>query len=283
MQRDLQNAYAVAGNFEIEQQLGKSSTVEVGYEHMRGIHLIASVNRTFQHVLQPEAITDAVLIRRLETTANILPLGDSRYDGLHVSFLQRPGKWGNYRVSYTFSKALDNVGEFFFSSPLNNFNIWQDYGRSDDDQRHRFVFEGSTHTPQGRANTLWGHVSHGFELTALLQYYSSSPLNLTTGSTTVQGTAARPSVGGVFIGRNVGTGADFFNLSGRLTRNLRVSDRVRLQLIAEGFNLTNHVNAVSLNGVFGTGSYPSNPSPTFRQITAVSDPRALQFALRLAF
>jgi hypothetical protein len=200
-----------------------------------------------------------------------------------VSFVQRPAKWGNYRVSYTFSKALDDVGEFFFSSPLNNFNIWQDYGRSDDDQRHRIVFEGSTHTPQGRAHTLWGHVSHGFELTALLQYYSSSPLNLTTGSTTVQGTVARPTIGGSFIGRNVGTGADFFNVSGRLTRNFRIADRLRVQLMAEGFNLSNHVNAVSLNGVFGTGPYPTTPNPNFRQITAVNDPRALQFALRLAF
>ena len=33
-----------------------------------------------------------------------------------------------------YSKALDNVGEFFFSSPIDDFNIWQDYGRSDDDQ-----------------------------------------------------------------------------------------------------------------------------------------------------
>jgi len=134
--------------------------------------------------------------------------------------VQRPGKWGNYRVSYAFSKALDDVGEFFFSSPMNNFNIWQDYGRSDDDQRHRFVFEGSTHTPQGHANTLWGHLSHGFELTVLMQYYSAFPLNITTGANTVQGTVARPATGGVFIGRNLGTGADFLNVSGRLTRAL---------------------------------------------------------------
>ncbi len=198
-------------------------------------------------------------------------------------FVQRPTNWGNYRVSYTFSKALDNVGEFFFSSPLNNFNIWQDYGRSDNDQRHRFVFDGSIHSPQGHASTFWDHVSHDFELTALMQYYSSLPLNITTGSTTIQGTVARPLLNGVAIGRNVGSGADFLNISGRLTRNFQVSDHLRLKAMAEGFNLTNHVNAVSLNGVFGTGTYPSSPAPTFRQITAVGDSRAFQFALRLVF
>ena len=53
--------------------------------------------------------------------------------------------------------------------------------------------------------------------------------------------------------------------------------------MAEAFNLTNHVNGVTLNGVFGTGTYPTNPSPTFKQITAVQDPRTLQLALRLSF
>ena len=43
------------------------------------------------------------------------------------------------------------MGEFFFSSPINNFNIWQDYGRSDDDQRHRLVFDGTVHSSLGKA------------------------------------------------------------------------------------------------------------------------------------
>jgi len=53
--------------------------------------------------------------------------------------------------------------------------------------------------------------------------------------------------------------------------------------LAEAFNLTNHANVVTLNGNFGSGTYPTNPSPTFRQITAVGDPRAAQFAVRVKF
>ena len=82
-------------------------------------------------------------------------LADSHYDGLHVSFVERPVQWGSYRISYTYSKALDNVGEFFFSAPINNFNIWQDYGRSDDDQRNRLVFDSSIHSPLGAAKSAW--------------------------------------------------------------------------------------------------------------------------------
>src|SRR5262249_42876345 len=122
------------------------------------------------------------------------PLADSNYDGLHVSFTQHPARWGNYRVSYTYSKALDNVGEFFFSSPIDNFNIWQDYGRSDDDQRHRLVFDGTIQSPQSTPHTLLERISHGFRLSGMLQYYSALPFNITTGTTTVQGTTARPVV-----------------------------------------------------------------------------------------
>ena len=52
---------------------------------------------------------------------------------------------------------------------------------------------------------------------------------------------------------------------------------------AGSFHLDRQGNVVTLNGVFGTVSYPINPSATFRQITAVNDPRSAQFALRLSF
>jgi len=123
----------------------------------------------------------------------------------------------------------------------------------------------------------------GFRLTTMLQYYSPLPFNITTGANTIQGTAARPTMNGVFINRNAGSGFDFLNLGARLSRSFQLSERLRLEALAEGFNLTNHMNGVTLNGVFGTGTYPTNPSPTFKQITAVNDSRSMQFALRLRF
>ncbi len=187
------------------------------------------------------------------------------------------------RISYTYSKALDNVGEFFFSAPIDNFNIWQDYGRSDDDQRSRLVFDGTLHTSMATAHSSWARLSHGFQLSTLLQYYSPLPFNITTGANTIQGTAARPTVNGVFINRNAGSGFDFLTLGGRLSRSFRISEALRLEAMAEAFNLTNHLNGVTLNGVFGGGAYPGNPSPTFKQITAINDPRTLQFAVRIQF
>src|SRR4029079_11242977 len=82
--------------------------------------------------------------------------GDSTYHGLHLSFIQRPARWGFYRVGYTLSKSMNNVGEFFFSSPIDPFDLDKDWGRSDDDQRHRVVVNGNVNVS-------------GFEISGLIE------------------------------------------------------------------------------------------------------------------
>jgi hypothetical protein len=279
----MQNAYSEQGSVEIEQQLGNRSTLSVGYQHVRGLHLIISVNQNVPRCTASGTNNGCRPNPAFGNNSQYSSLADSHYDGLHVSFVQRPSRWGSYRISYTYSKALDNVGEFFFSSPINNFDVWQDYGRSDDDQRHRIVFDGTVHSPLDKATTVLQRITHGFQLSTMFQYYSPLPFNITTGAQTIQGTAARPTVDGVFINRNAGRGFDFLSLGARLSRSFQVTERLRFEALAEGFNLTNHVNGVSLNGAFGTGAYPTNPLPTYRQTTAVGDPRGFQFALRFAF
>ncbi len=283
MNPNMQNAYSEQGSFEIEQQIGKSSTLSVGYQHLRGLHLIVSVNQNVSACAASGTNNGCRPNPNYANNSQYESLADSHYDGLHVSFVQRPSRWGNYRISYTYSKALDNVGEFFFSSPINPFNIWQDYGRSDDDQRHRLVFDGSIHTSQASAKNAWEKLSHGFQLSGMLQYYSALPFNIVTGANTIQGTAARPVVNGAFINRNSGIGNDFFTVGTRLSRTFAITEGIHVEALAEAFNLLNHRNNLTLNGTFGTGAYPANPSPTFAQVTAVNDPRSLQFGLKVRF
>jgi hypothetical protein len=283
LDRGMQNAYSVQSSIEIERQIGASTTLSVGYEHLRGVHLINVVNRNAPTCAASGNNNGCRPNPSFANNSQYSPLADSRYDGLHVSLVQRPARWGSYRISYTVSKALANVGEYFFSSPIDNFNIWQDWGRSDDDQRHRLVFNGTVHSPMSPAKTVWDRIHHGFQLSGTLQYYSALPFNITTGSNTVQGTAARPVVNGSYLQRNAGTGFDLLNLNLRVSRTFRLTDRVRLEGIAETFNALNRVNGVALNGTFGSGVYPSNPLPGFGRTTAVADPRSVQLALRLTF
>jgi hypothetical protein len=124
---------------------------------------------------------------------------------------------------------------------------------------------------------------NGFQFSGLLQASSALPFNITSGLTTVQGTVARPVVAGEFISRNAGESSPFFTLSARVSRTLPLKGRLQLEMVVEGFNLTNHVNVVMRNTNFGPGVYPSNPAPSFGQITGVGEPRTFQFAARVRF
>ena len=283
MSPNMQNAHSRQGSVEIEQQIGAHGTVSIGYEYLRGRNLIIQVN---QNVPSCAAVGTNNGCRPNPAYANnsqYSPVADSNYHGLHLSFVQRPTRWGNYRVSYTFSKSMDNVGENFFSSPIDPLDLSKDWGRSDDDQRHRLVLYGSINSSMAPAATAWQVVSHGFQLSSMLQSYSALPLNITSGVTTIQGTAGRPIVNGAFIGRNVGVGPDFFSLSMRLSRTFAIGTRVHVEGMVEAFNLTNRVNNLTVNAGFGSGAYPTNPLTTFGQVTAVGDPRSLQFGARFRF
>jgi hypothetical protein len=283
MDRNLQNADSRQASVEVEQQLGARATIGVGYEYLRGLHLLMSINQNVPTCGASGTNNGCRPNPSYGNNSQYSAAGESNYHGLHVSFTQRPAAWGHYRVSYTLSKSMNNVGEFFFSSPIDPFDVSKDWGRSDDDQRHRLVISGALESPNKVPTSLIEHLTHGLQLSAMLQAYSAWPLNITSGVTTIQGTTGRPIVDGAFIPRNAGDGSDFLNLNLRLSRTFHLSGRVQLEGLAEGFNLTNHVNVLTRNGNFGAGAYPSNPSPTFGQITAVGEPRAFQFGARVRF
>ena len=88
---------------------------------------------------------------------------------------------------------------------------------------------------------------------------------------------------GAFIARNAGTGSSFFSASARVGRVFRVRGRVEVEALVEAFNVTNRRNVIARNANFGSGAYPANPSPAFGEITALGEPRTLQFEPRTRF
>jgi hypothetical protein len=281
--RDLQNAYSRQASIEVERQVGESSTYSVGYQYSRGLNLIVSMNQNVPTCIGAGTNNGCRPNPNYANNNQYSSEGESSYHGLHLSFVQRPARWGSYRVGYTYSKSMNDVGENFFSSPIDPFDISKDWGRSDDDQRHRLVVSGSVNSPMDAADTAWERLSHGFQVSSVLQYYSALPFNITSGVTTVQGTAGRPVVNGAFIPRNAGVGSDFFNWNLRVSRSFPFGPTLRAEGVAEVFNLTNRRNDVTRIGNFGSGAYPTNPAATFNQITAVGDPRSFQLAMRLRF
>ena len=172
--------------------------------------------------------------------------GDSTYHGLHVSLLHRPARWGQYRVSYTLSKAMNNVGEFFFSSPIDPFDLSKDWGRSDNDQRHRLVVNGTVHTPHGSAalgvGTRDQRLPGERHAAGLLCARRSTSRPASRPS---RAPPAGPIVDGEFIPRNAGVGSDFLSVNLRVSRAFHLNDRVQLEALGEVFNLTNRAECRS--------------------------------------
>jgi len=268
--RGLQNAYSRQASVEFEQQLGARTTVSVGYQYVRGVNLLMQINQNVPSCVASGGNNGCRPNPAYANDNRYSSAGESTFHGLLVSLVARPSASGRLRASYTLSKSLNNVGEAFFNSPIDPLDLSKDWGRSDDDQRHRLVLDGALRLPGG------------FDASGLLQYYSALPLNITSGVTTVQGTAGRPIVDGAFIPRNSGRGSDFFSLGARVSREFPVG-RVRIEALAEAFNLTNRRNVLTRNATFGAGAYPSTPLPSFNQITAVGDSRSVQLGVRVRF
>ena len=295
MDKGLQNAYSKQANVEIERSLGGTRVVTVGYQYFRGENLLMSINQNVPTCIAAGTNNGCRPVAAYMNNSQYRGAGDSNYHGLHLTYVQRPVDWSAVRVSYTLSKAMNNLGEAFFSAPADPADVMKDWGRSDNDQRHRLVVSASVNSPMTRGITAWERLSRGFQASAMLQYYSSLPFNIVSGVNSLQGTAGRPFADGAastpnfdvrtaaFIPRNAGTGSNFFTLSVRAGRSFQFAGASRIEGFVEVFNLTDRVNAITRNTTFGPGSFPANPLPTFNTVTAVGDPRTLQFGVRYTF
>ena len=276
---EIEASYSQQANLQVERELPANTIVSVGYLFLRARHLILSRNVNVPRFAASAGVPN--LGRPDPNWGNISRFessGNSSYDGLVVSLNQRATRWSNLRVSYTFSKTIDNSGNFFFSSPQDNFNIRDDRGLSDNDQRHRLVISGSLEVPDHNKPTGLQRVFCGFQLGYIFTYASALPFNVLLGSDRNLDTNNndRP----VGVGRNTGRGFDYASLDLRVSRRFRLTERVDLQLLAEGFNVLNRSNFGVPNNVFGSGV---NPVPTFGQPTQAFDPRQFQFGMRVSF
>ncbi len=95
----------------------------------------------------------------------------------------------------------------------------------------------------------------------------------------------------IYLPENFSNGDPFFSQDIRLTRLIRIGEKIRLSLIAEAFNVFNIANlsgyGSGLNALAAPGQLQQatfgQPSNRVNQIFGTGGPRALQFAARLSF
>ncbi|MBI4470237.1 MAG: TonB-dependent receptor [Acidobacteria bacterium] len=278
----IENAYTQQASLQIERELSERTSVAIGFMHTRGLHLILSRNVNVPTLTAAQATQQGVanLGRPNPNLANISRYessGDSYYNGLTASLHRRFSSWLGMRVSYTFSKAIDDTGNAFFFTPQNNFNLRDDRGLSDNDQRHLVAFSGTLAGPHSGAGGWW-RVMEEFQLSWIFRYGSALPFNILTGTDRNNDTSVNDRPAG--IGRNIGRGFDFASFDLRLSRRLKLTERMGLEMIAEGFNLLNRANFQLPNATYGSGT---TPLASFGRPTAAADPRQVQLGLRLSF
>lgn len=280
---NIKNSYSEQANLQLERELTPNTSLSVGYLRTRALHIILSRNINVPTLTATQArnLGVANLGRPNPNFANISRYessGDSYYNGLIVSFNRRFSRIVSARVSYTLSKAIDDAGNAFFFTPQDNFNLRDERGLADNDQRHRLAISGSFEAPATKSDSSLRRTLAGFALSYIFQYGSALPFNIVTGADRNNDTNTndRP----VGTARNAGRGFNFASLDLRLSRRFRFTERVRLEALVEGFNVLNRANLQLPNNTFGAGT---TPRASFGQPTAAADPRQLQFGLRFSF
>jgi hypothetical protein len=231
------------------------------------------------------------------TSASVLQytsFGETWYRGLTVSASRRFVDRHQFMLSYTLSKAEDNGTDFqseFIAQDSGRgrnpadvnglplaFDPDSEKGASVQDQRHRFVASGIYILPKA------------LEFSTIVVLGSGRPYNILAGvdlNADGDGGAtdrARGTVSDITtsVQRNAGTLSAEATVDLRLARRFRIK-RMNIDAIFEVFNLFNRSNFTAVNNVFGTGSYPTSPAPTFHQFTQAGPPRQVQLALKVGF
>jgi hypothetical protein len=230
--------------------------------------------------------------------------GNSNYHALNVDLKRRYANNFQFLASLTWAHAIDDSSDLqTLLKPQNNLDLRGDRADSLFDQRLRYVFTAIVTSPPGWRNSSSGlnRFLADFTIAPILEVGSGRPFNIITGVDTngdQQSSNDRPSVAsnGTLIlppfftngslGRNMGITHKFASLDLRVSRAIRFGERVRLDLIAEGFNMFNRFNEAAANPFFtdvntfgqraGNGRYFSRPTASF-------DPRQFQFGLKLNF
>lgn len=279
----IDNAYTQQASLQIERELNANTSFSIGYLHTRGLHLILSRNVNVPTLTAAQAAQMGIpnLGRPNPNFANISRFessGDSYYNGLTMSLNRRFRHWFGGRVSYTYSKAIDDTGNAFFFTPQDNANLRDDRGLSDNDQRHLLAVSGTITVPQSSNEEGWRRIVTGLQFSPIFRYGSALPFNIVTGADRNNDTNVNDRSLGV--ARNAGKGFDYASLDLRLSKNIRFTEKFGIEAIVESFNTLNRTNFQLPNNTFGTGT---TPVASFGRPTAAADPRQIQFGLRISF
>jgi hypothetical protein len=302
---NLRTPYAHHFNLGVNSDLQGRISVSANVMYERGHDLVGTLDYNplvpaLGAGVRPEDLINPATGARIQgTSASILQFisyGETWYRGLTLSATRRDARL-HVLVSYTLSKAEDNSTDFQSTSVPQNmgqgrdpndpggfplgFNPDDERGPSVQDERHRVV-----------ASAVW-LLPRAWQLSGIVSYGSGRPYNILAGmdldgngdAGNFPADRARREFNNpaTSVPRNSGRLPAQATVDLRVTRRFRILGRTAVDGMLEVFNLLNRTNFTEINNVFGTGSYPTQPLPSYGLFQQASPPRQVQLAARLTF
>ena len=195
------------------------------------------------------------------------------YHGLTFSGFERLGKHFTLNANYTYSHTIDN-GNFttFVNLPVNQFDYKMERANSNQDLRHRFVANFTADTPTNG----W---YRNFQFSSIITLQTGRPFTIFAGASTFNDLAggATDRVGGAPYGstcpsvsncqtvvpRNSYFGDSLRTWDLRLGRSFHLTEKKKVDLLVDAFNLLNRPNVDEVTPVYGSpvfcgGTIPRN-------------------------
>ena len=304
--RNLLPPYSEQASLEIDRQIGKGLTVDIGYLFVAGHHLVRPIDLNVGPPVGVEPGTGrdiynfAILDPNIPAPPGGSPgtngifyftdsSGNSVYHGATLQVIEKAGKYFTLNANYTLSHTIDD-GTFvtFVSTPQSNAQRDLERADSNQDARHRFVANFVAETPKE-----WGPLLRNTQFSSIVTLQSGRPFTLFVGfDANNDGNPVTDRVSGV--GRNTYRGDSLQSFDVRLARFIPLTERVRLNLALDVFNIFNRANVDEVFSVYGApdfvGPVPEHfgdgitgPSGQVGAPRTSFNPRQLQFSAKFQF
>ena len=205
---------AYTWNVTVERAVGFQSTIEISYVGRRGLWMERerNINQLAPGTVQANRGVNPDVLRPYKGFGPIR-MGEnaasSIYHGLQLGWNRRFTKGLSYGVAYTYASSKDNASNYRDLLP-NNFDDKKFWGPSNFDTRHVMVLNFIYEVPLFRdTQRLSGKLLGGWQFTGVSQFQSGTPFTVSTGDD--------------FAGVGVGSGNQYWNISGN--SNLPRGDR----------------------------------------------------------
>lgn len=229
----------------------------------------------------------------------------SEYNALVLQANRRFTNGLQFQVSYTRSHATDaNQNSATFTqgnSPLNVFDLRGENGTSNLDVPHKFVASvvWAPNPFANDSNSIGRYLLNGWTLSPVYQFFSGRPYDATVSGSVTGGVTGINGSGGStrfpFVARNFFRQPNIWNVDMRISRRFSITERVKVEFLADFFNIFNHTIVTGVNGAAYavTNTSPTlvtlnfNNPQTFGVVNATSSTlfteRQVQFAARFQF